>query len=48
MTATTDVPTRLLLGSGPSPVPERVLAALAQPERSWVAPTLPRLAARLT
>jgi len=27
----TDVPTRLLLGSGPSPVPERVLAALAQP-----------------
>ena len=27
----TDIPTRLLLGSGPSPVPERVLAALAQP-----------------
>ena len=27
----TDVPTRLLLGSGPSPVSERVLAALAQP-----------------
>ncbi len=27
----TDVPTRLLLGSGPSPVPERVLHALAQP-----------------
>ena len=26
-----DVPTRLLLGSGPSPVPQRVLAALAQP-----------------
>ena len=31
MTTMTDVPTRLLLGSGPSPVPERVLAALAQP-----------------
>jgi alanine-glyoxylate transaminase/serine-glyoxylate transaminase/serine-pyruvate transaminase len=29
--ATTDVPERLLLGSGPSPVPARVLAALAQP-----------------
>jgi len=29
--AHTDVPERLLLGSGPSPVPERVLAALAQP-----------------
>jgi alanine-glyoxylate transaminase/serine-glyoxylate transaminase/serine-pyruvate transaminase len=29
--AATDVPTRLLLGSGPSSVPERVLAALAQP-----------------
>jgi alanine-glyoxylate transaminase / serine-glyoxylate transaminase / serine-pyruvate transaminase len=27
----TDVPPRLLLGSGPSPVPERVLAALALP-----------------
>ncbi|MGI9099862.1 MAG: pyridoxal-phosphate-dependent aminotransferase family protein [Solirubrobacteraceae bacterium] len=27
----TAVPTRLLLGSGPSPVPDRVLAALAQP-----------------
>ncbi|HUR83905.1 MAG TPA: alanine--glyoxylate aminotransferase family protein [Solirubrobacteraceae bacterium] len=32
MTTTgTDVPTRLLLGSGPSLVPERVLAAMAQP-----------------
>ena len=29
--AVTDVPDRLLLGSGPSPVPPRVLAALAQP-----------------
>jgi len=29
--ATTDVPERLLLGSGPSPVPPRVLAALARP-----------------
>ncbi|MDQ3675654.1 MAG: aminotransferase class V-fold PLP-dependent enzyme [Actinomycetota bacterium] len=29
--ARTDVPERLLLGSGPSLVPERVLAALAQP-----------------
>jgi alanine-glyoxylate transaminase/serine-glyoxylate transaminase/serine-pyruvate transaminase len=29
--AATDVPQRLLLGSGPSPVPARVLAALAQP-----------------
>ncbi|MEA2224335.1 MAG: alanine-glyoxylate transaminase / serine-glyoxylate transaminase / serine-pyruvate transaminase [Solirubrobacteraceae bacterium] len=29
--AATDVPERLLLGSGPSPVPPRVLAALAQP-----------------
>ena len=27
----TDIPERLLLGSGPSPVPPRVLAALAQP-----------------
>ena len=27
----TDIPERLLLGSGPSPVPERVLAALSQP-----------------
>ncbi|MGH2942989.1 MAG: pyridoxal-phosphate-dependent aminotransferase family protein, partial [Solirubrobacteraceae bacterium] len=27
----TDIPQRLLLGSGPSPVPARVLAALAQP-----------------
>jgi alanine-glyoxylate transaminase/serine-glyoxylate transaminase/serine-pyruvate transaminase len=27
----TDIPDRLLLGSGPSPVPERVLAALSQP-----------------
>jgi alanine-glyoxylate transaminase/serine-glyoxylate transaminase/serine-pyruvate transaminase len=27
----TDIPTRLLLGSGPSPVPARVLEALAQP-----------------
>jgi len=27
----TDIPERLLLGSGPSPVPERVLAALRQP-----------------
>jgi len=27
----TDIPDRLLLGSGPSPVPQRVLAALAQP-----------------
>ena len=27
----TDIPQRLLLGSGPSPVPPRVLAALAQP-----------------
>ena len=27
----TDIPERLLLGSGPSPVPARVLAALAQP-----------------
>lgn len=27
----TDIPQRLLLGSGPSPVPSRVLAALAQP-----------------
>jgi alanine-glyoxylate transaminase/serine-glyoxylate transaminase/serine-pyruvate transaminase len=27
----TDIPTRLLLGSGPSPVPSRVLEALAQP-----------------
>jgi alanine-glyoxylate transaminase/serine-glyoxylate transaminase/serine-pyruvate transaminase len=31
MSTTTDVPTRLLLGSGPSPVPPRVLEALAQP-----------------
>jgi alanine-glyoxylate transaminase / serine-glyoxylate transaminase / serine-pyruvate transaminase len=31
ITAGTDIPTRLLLGSGPSPVSERVLAALAQP-----------------
>ncbi|MGH2918551.1 MAG: pyridoxal-phosphate-dependent aminotransferase family protein [Solirubrobacteraceae bacterium] len=30
-TTQTDIPERLLLGSGPSPVPERVLAALAQP-----------------
>ncbi|MDX6688563.1 MAG: alanine-glyoxylate transaminase / serine-glyoxylate transaminase / serine-pyruvate transaminase [Solirubrobacteraceae bacterium] len=30
-TTETDIPQRLLLGSGPSPVPERVLAALAQP-----------------
>jgi alanine-glyoxylate transaminase/serine-glyoxylate transaminase/serine-pyruvate transaminase len=29
--AVTDIPQRLLLGSGPSPVPPRVLAALAQP-----------------
>ncbi|HVF77419.1 MAG TPA: aminotransferase class V-fold PLP-dependent enzyme, partial [Solirubrobacteraceae bacterium] len=29
--AATDIPQRLLLGSGPSPVPARVLAALAQP-----------------
>ncbi len=29
--AATDIPERLLLGSGPSPVPPRVLAALAQP-----------------
>ena len=29
--AATDIPARLLLGSGPSPVPPRVLAALAQP-----------------
>ncbi len=29
--ASTDIPTRLLLGSGPSIVPERVLQALAQP-----------------
>ena len=29
--AATDIPERLLLGSGPSPVPARVLAALAQP-----------------
>ena len=29
--AATEIPTRLLLGSGPSPVPPRVLAALAQP-----------------
>lgn len=29
--AVTDIPERLLLGSGPSPVPPRVLAALAQP-----------------
>ncbi|CAN5235268.1 alanine--glyoxylate aminotransferase family protein [soil metagenome] len=29
--AATDVPQRLLLGSGPSPVPPRVLAALSQP-----------------
>jgi alanine-glyoxylate transaminase/serine-glyoxylate transaminase/serine-pyruvate transaminase len=29
--AVTDIPERLLLGSGPSPVPRRVLAALAQP-----------------
>jgi alanine-glyoxylate transaminase / serine-glyoxylate transaminase / serine-pyruvate transaminase len=27
----TDIPDRLLLGSGPSPVPQRVLSALAQP-----------------
>jgi len=27
----TDIPERLLLGSGPSPVPERVLAALSEP-----------------
>lgn len=31
ITPETDIPQRLLLGSGPSPVPERVLAALAQP-----------------
>ena len=29
--AATDIPARLLLGSGPSPVPQRVLDALAQP-----------------
>ena len=29
--AATGIPWRLLLGSGPSPVPERVLQALAQP-----------------
>lgn len=29
--AITDIPERLLLGSGPSPVPQRVLCALAQP-----------------
>jgi alanine-glyoxylate transaminase/serine-glyoxylate transaminase/serine-pyruvate transaminase len=29
--AASDIPARLLLGSGPSPVPPRVLAALAQP-----------------
>ncbi|HEU4974475.1 MAG TPA: alanine--glyoxylate aminotransferase family protein [Baekduia sp.] len=31
MPAAADLPERLLLGSGPSPVPARVLAALAQP-----------------
>lgn len=31
MPAVADLPDRLLLGSGPSPVPERVLAALAHP-----------------
>ena len=31
MSTITDIPTRLLLGSGPSPVPPRVLEALAQP-----------------
>lgn len=31
MSTTTDIPTRLLLGSGPSPVPARVLEALSQP-----------------
>lgn len=31
MSTTTDIPTRLLLGSGPSIVPPRVLEALAQP-----------------
>ena len=31
VSAITDIPTRLLLGSGPSPVPARVLEALAQP-----------------
>ena len=31
MSTITDIPTRLLLGSGPSPVPARVLEALAQP-----------------
>jgi len=31
VTTTTTIPWRLLLGSGPSPVPERVLQALAQP-----------------
>ncbi len=31
MSTITDIPTRLLLGSGPSPVPSRVLEALAQP-----------------
>jgi alanine-glyoxylate transaminase/serine-glyoxylate transaminase/serine-pyruvate transaminase len=29
--AATQIPQRLLLGSGPSPVPQRVLAAMAQP-----------------
>ncbi|MDX6688705.1 MAG: alanine-glyoxylate transaminase / serine-glyoxylate transaminase / serine-pyruvate transaminase, partial [Solirubrobacteraceae bacterium] len=31
MSTITDIPTRLLLGSGPSAVPARVLEALAQP-----------------
>ncbi len=31
MSTITDIPTRLLLGSGPSPVPPRVLEALSQP-----------------
>jgi alanine-glyoxylate transaminase/serine-glyoxylate transaminase/serine-pyruvate transaminase len=31
MSTVTDLPQRLLLGSGPSPVPERILAALARP-----------------
>ena len=31
MTKAVELPRRLLLGSGPSPVPERVLSALAQP-----------------
>jgi alanine-glyoxylate transaminase / serine-glyoxylate transaminase / serine-pyruvate transaminase len=44
-TTQTDVPERLLLGSGPSPVPERVLAALAQPTIGHMDPAFGKIMA---